>query len=411
VAGGIARIRQQSRNQEQKDNELHYQSTANKSEKVTMTKRMLIMLVLAGMVFGGIFGFEAFKGHMMKKFMSSMGAPPQTVSTIKAGYQKWPPQLEAVGSLHAIQGVEVSPEVSGIVSAANFLQGEDIKKGKVLVELVADNDIARLHSLQVAAALAKTTYERDKQQFEFKAISQQALDVDKANIMQAEAAVAEQQALVNKKFIRAPFSGRVGIRQVSVGQYLNAGTPVVSLQALNPIFLDFSVPQQNISLVSHGQKVTATLDAYPGEQFTGRIRVINPEVDSTTLNVKVRAELQNPQHRLLPGMYATVNITTGKPQRYITLPQTAITYNPYGNIAYLVEEHGKDEKGKPKLIAKQIIVTTGMSRGDQIAVLDGIKEGDTVVTAGQIKLRNGTPLLINNSIEPGFESNPKPQDQ
>ncbi len=229
-----------------------------------MTKRMVIMLVLAGVVFGGIFGFQAFKGHMMKKFMSSMGSAPQTVSTITAGYQDWLPKLEAVGSLRAIDGVQVSPEVSGIVAALHFKQGEDVKKGKVLVELVADSDIARLRALQAAAALAKSTYERDKQQFEFKAISQQTLDVDKANLMQADAAVAEQQALVDKKFIPALFSGRVGIRMVSVGQYLNAGTPVVSLQALDPIYLDFSVPQQNISMIKPGQKVSAKTDALSG---------------------------------------------------------------------------------------------------------------------------------------------------
>ncbi len=376
-----------------------------------MTKRMVIMLVLAGAVFGGIFGFQAFKGHMMKKFMSSMGNAPQTVSTINAGYQEWLPQLEAVGSLRAINGVEVSPEVSGTVAALNFKQGEDIKKGKVLVELVADSDIARLHSLQAASALAKTTFERDKQQFEFKAVSQQVLDIDKANLMQADAAVVEQQAMVNKKYIHALFSGRVGIRQVSVGQYLNAGTPVVSLQALDPIYLDFSVPQQNISMIHAGQKVSASTDAYPGEQFDGKISVINPEVDTGTLNVKVRAELKNPQHRLLPGMYATVDISTGKPQRYITLPQTAVTYNPYGNIVFLAEQQGTDDKGKPKLIVKQVFVTTGDTRGDQVAVLKGVKEGDVVVTAGQVKLHNGSPVTINNDIQPSNEPNPQPKDE
>jgi len=376
-----------------------------------MTKRMVIMLVLAGVVFGSIFGYEAFKGHMMKKFMSSMGNAPQMVSTISAGYQEWQPRLEAVGSLRAIEGVEVSPEVSGTVSALHFKQGQDVKKGMVLVELVADNDIARLHSLQAAAALAETTYERDKLQFEFKAISQQSLDMDKANLMQATAGVAEQQALVNKKFIHALFSGRVGIRMVSVGQYLNAGTAVVSLQALDPIYLDFSVPQQSISMIRAGQKVSATTDAYPDELFSGEISVINPEVDSSTLNVKVRAELKNPRHRLLPGMYSTVDISSGKPQSYITLPQTAVTYNPYGNIVYLSEQQGVDDKGKPKLIAKQVFVTTGDTRGDQVAILKGVKEGDIVVTAGQVKLHNGSPITVNNDIQPSNEPSPEPKDE
>lgn len=376
-----------------------------------MTKRMLIMLVLAGVVFGGIFGFEAFKGHMMKKFMSSMGNAPQAISTMIAGTQEWEPQLEAVGSLRAVQGVELSPEVSGTVSAVRFKQGQDIAKGTVLLEMVADNDIAKLHTLQAAADLAKVTYERDKQQFEFKAISQQTLDVDAGNVKQAASAVAEQQALVNKKIIHAPFSGRTGIRLVSDGQYLNAGTPIVSLQALNPIYLDFSVPQKQLGIVRAGQKVTAVTDAYPDEKFSGTVSVINPEVDTTTLNVKVRAEVKNPHQRLLPGMYASVSISSGKPQRYITLPQTAIVYNPYGNIVYLIEQQGTDDKGKPKLVAKQVFVTTGDTRGDQVAILKGIKEGDVVVTSGQIKLHNGSSVTVNNDIQPSNEPNPQPKDE
>lgn len=376
-----------------------------------MIKRMIIMLVLVGIVFGGIFGFQAFKGHMMKKFMSSMGSVPQTVSAMKAAYQDWQPQLEAVGSLRAVNGVEVSPQVAGTVTAIHFEQGEDVKKGAALLQLYADDDIAKLKALEAAADLAKTTYERDKTQFEVKAVSRQTLDTDAANVKQAIANVAEQQALVDKKTIRAPFGGHLGVRAVDLGQYLNAGTTIVSLQALDPIYLDFSIPQKQLGEIKIGQKVTAQTDAFPGEIFAGRIVVINPEIDTTTLNVKVRAKLENPHRKLLPGMYATVDIATGSPQRYITLPQTAITYNPYGDIAYLVEPQGADDKGKPKLIAKQVIVSTGVKRGDQIAVIKGIKEGDLVVTAGQIKLRNGVPLTVNNAIEPSFEPNPQPQDQ
>ena len=376
-----------------------------------MTKRMIIMLVLVGLVFGAIFGFQAFKGRMMKKFMSSGGLPPQTVSAMKAAYQEWQPQLEAVGNLRAVHGVEVSPQVSGTVTAISFQQGEDVKEGVVLLQLYADDDVAKLKALQVAAELAKTTYERDKKQFEVKAVSQQTLDTDAANLKQAIANVAEQQAVVDKKTIRAPFSGHLGIRAVDVGQYLNAGTTIVSLQSLDPIYLDFSIPQKQLGQIKVNQQVTAKTDTFPGESFVGKIAVVNPEVDTTTLNVKVRAKLENPHHKLLPGMYSTVDIATGGPQRYITLPQTAIVSNPYGDIVYLVESQGTDEKGKPKLIAKQVFVTAGATRGDQVAVIKGVKEGDMVVTAGQIKLRNGTPLIVNNAIEPSFEPNPQPQDQ
>jgi membrane fusion protein (multidrug efflux system) len=196
-----------------------------------------------------------------------------------------------------------------------------------------------------------------------------------------------------------------------VGQYVNAGTPLVSLQALDPIYLDFSVPQQRISMIRVGQHVSATTDAFPDESFDGEISVINPEVDSSTLNVKVRVELKNPEHRLLPGMYATVDISTGATQRYITLPQTVVAYNPYGSIVYLAEQHGVDEKGHPRLFAKQVFVNTGETRGDQVAVLKGVKDGDVVVTAGQVKLRNGSPITVNNDIQPSNDPHPLPQDE
>jgi len=376
-----------------------------------MIKRMLIMLTLTAVVFGGIFGFKAYKARMMGKFMASRGAPTQTVSTIEADYQPWQPKLKAVGSLRAVHGVDLSPEVPGIVTRIHFRQGQDVKKSALLLELDASSDTARLQSLKAAAALARITYRRDQAQFRVKAVSKQTVDTDEANLKQAIANVAEQQALVNKKFIHAPFSGRLGIRQVDNGQYLNAGAAVVTLQALDPIYLDFFLPQQALNAIKVGQEVIAKTNTWPGRAFSGKISVINPQVESNTRNVKVRAVLSNPDHRLLPGMYATVDLVSGPPQRYITLPQTAITYNPYGNMAYLAEENGKNKEGKPQLIARSVFVTTGPTRGDQVAILKGVKEGDSVVTSGQIKLRNGSPILINNAIQPSFDANPQPEDQ
>jgi membrane fusion protein (multidrug efflux system) len=376
-----------------------------------VAKRMVIMLLAVALVLGGVFGYLGFKQHMMKQFMAQAGNQPQTVSTTTAHFEDWQPRLAAVGGLRASAGAEISPEVAGTIGAIHFVQGQDVERGRVLVELVAADDIAKLHALQAAAELAQTTYARDQEQFQFKAVSQQVLDADHAGVMQARAAVEQQQALINKKHIHALFAGRVGIRMVSVGQYVAAGTPVVSLQALDPIYLDFSVPQQHITQVHVGQEVSATTDAFPHESFAGKVAVINPEVDPATLNVRVRVELKNPQRLLLPGMYATVDITTGEAQRYITLPQTAITYNPYGSIVYLAQKDGTDQQGKPKLIARQVFVTTGDTRGDQVAVLSGVKDGDTVVTAGQIKLHNGSPIAVNNDIQPSNEPHPLPQDQ
>ena len=297
-----------------------------------MIKRMILMLVAVGVLFGGIFGFKAYKGYMMGKFMASRGAPLQTVSTIKAGYQAWQPELKAVGSLHAVRGTNLSPEVPGIVSAIYFKQGADVKAGTLLLKLDAGSDMARLQSLKAVAELAKRTYRRGKAQFQVKAVSRQTLDTDAANLKEALANVAEQQALVDKKIIRAPFSGRLGIRAVDPGQYLSAGSIIVTLQALNPIYLDFYLPQQALAEIKVGQTVRAGTDTYPGQTFTGRIEVIEPRVDIGTRNVKVRARLNNPGDKLLPGMYATVNVISGKPRRYITLPPDRRAYCLWSRI-------------------------------------------------------------------------------
>ena len=371
-----------------------------------MAKRLILMLVVVGLVLGGVFGFEAFRSVMIKKFLAAHGAPPQTVSTMKVVEDEWQQQLNAVGSLRAMNGADLSPQVAGTVSAIHFKSGTDVKAGTLLVELMAADDIAKLKSLQANAALAKITYERDLRQFKAQAVSQQSVDVDEQNLKSDLAQVAQQQAAVDYKFIRAPFDGHLGIRQVDVGQYLSPGTAIVTLQALDPIFVDFTLPQQALDEIKLGQAVTVQVDTFPGQNFSGQIMAINPKIDTDTRNVQVRATLKNPDHRLLPGMFATVTITTGAPKRYVTLPQTAIAFNPYGNTVYLVDDKGKNAQGQPEILARQTFVTTGATRGDQIAVLSGVKVGDTVVTAGQIKLHNGSPLLINNSIKPANNPNP-----
>ena len=266
-------------------------------------------------------------------------------------------------------------------------------------------------SLQATAELNKITYERDQKQFKIQAVSQANLDTDAANLKNANAQVAQQQAILDKKTLRAPFAGHLGIRAVDLGQYLSAGTVIVTLQALDPIFVDFFVPQQAIGQVRLGQVVTVKIDAFKDKLFTGEIAAVNPRVDASSRNVQVRATLKNANHRLVPGMYATIDIATGAPQNYITLPQTAITYNPYGDTVYIVDSKGAEANGKPLLIARQSFVTTGATRGDQVAVLKGVNEGDTVVTAGQIKLHNGSNILIDNSITPTADASPIPVDR
>ena len=376
-----------------------------------MIKRMIIMLILVSLILGGIFWFIDFKGRMIKEFMTAQGEPLQTVSTMTAGYQDWLPKLEAVGTLQAVQGTDISAEVSGIVAEIYFRQGDNVKAGTPLLRLRADDDTAKLASLSATEQLARITYERDLKQFQAKTISKQIVDIDRANLDIASANIAQQQALIDKKLVRAPFSGRLGVRRVDVGQYLEAGSPITNLQALDTIYADFFLPQQALAKLDIGQSVSLKTDAYPSLTFVGVINVINPKVDINTRNVLVRATLKNPGQKLLPGMYATVNVALGEAERFITLPRTAITFNSFGSSVYLVEKNGQDDKGKPKLIAKQSFVTTGDTRGDQIAILKGVKEGDIVVTSGQIKLRNGAPVTIDNSVQPSNESAPQPNDQ
>ncbi len=376
-----------------------------------MIKRMLIMLVLVGLLFGGIFGFQSFKARMTQKYMAAQGIPAQTVSTTTAGETLWQPQIEAVGTLQAIQGTDVSSEVSGIVSRIHFKSGNEVKAGDLLLQLSADTDIATLQSITAQADLAGKVYRRDLKQLRAQLVSQATVDNDLGNLQSTEAQVAEQEALIAKKSIRAPFSGRLGIRAVNLGQYLNPGATIVTLQALDPIYIDFYLPQKYIRQIAVGQKVSVKADAFPGETFPGRITAINPKVDTGSRNIKIRARIDNPRHRLLPGMFATADVMVEAPQRHITLPQTAITYNPYGDLVYVVENKGKGPDGRPRLIAVQKFVTVGDTRGDQVAVLHGIRTGDVVVTAGQIKLRNGTPVIINNAIQPADDAAPQPKDE
>jgi len=377
-----------------------------------MTKRMVIMLIAVAIVFGGIFGFQAFKASMIKKFMTAMGSPPQTVSAAKASYSEWQPKLEAVGSLRAVLGADLSLEVAGVVDTITFNSGDDIEQGKLLLKLRAGDDVAKLESLRAVAELNEITYERDQKQFKMQAVSQATLDTDAANLKNAKAQVVQQQAILDKKFLRAPFDGHLGIRAVDLGQYLSAGTPIVTLQALDPIFVDFFVPQQSVDQVRLGQSVIVKVGVFKDQTFAGEISAINPKVDAGSRNVQIRATLKNPDHKLLPGMYATVDIATGAPQSYITLRQTAISFNPYGDTVYVVDSKAADAAGKPpQLIARQTFVTTGPTRGDQVAVLKGIDEGDLIVTAGQIKLHNGSTILIDNSITPTADAAPVPIDR
>jgi membrane fusion protein (multidrug efflux system) len=371
-----------------------------------MKLRMAIMLLAVFVVLGGTFGFIFVKGLLIKHFMSTMAQPPQTVTADKANVSEWQPKITAVGSLRAVSGADLSLEVSGVVDVLAFNSGDDVEKGTQLLKLRSDDDQAKLESLQATAELYTITYDRDLKQIKLQAVSQATLDTDAANLKNAKAQVAQQQAILDKKTLRAPFAGHLGLRQVDLGQYLGAGTVIVTLQALDPIFLDFFVPQQAVDQVRLGQSIAVKVDAYQDQTFTGEISAINPKVDANSRNVQVRATLKNADRKLIPGMYATVDIPTGAPQNLITLPQTAITFSPYGDTVYIVDSKAAGADGKPQLVARQSFVTTGFTRGDQVAVLKGVSEGDLIVTSGQLKLHNGSTVLIDNSVTPTADAAP-----
>jgi membrane fusion protein, multidrug efflux system len=376
-----------------------------------MTKRMVIMLIIVGVIFGGIFGYQGFQTYMMKKYMSSGAAPAVTVSAVKAATEEWQTQIQAVGTLRAVRGVDVVGEIAGLVQSIHFKSGDNVSAGQLLLKLNADSDIAQMHTLTAAADLAQSIYERNKKQFLAQAVSQASLDVDAADLTGKQAQVAQQVAQVNKKTIRAPFAGRLGISSVNTGQYLNPGDKIVTLQALDSLYIDFYLPQQELSRLLAGQEVAVATDTYPDKIFKGKISAISPKVDPQTRNVQIEAIIANPRQELLPGMYATIKVRAGKSVHYLTIPRTAVTFNPYGETVYIAEEKGAAKDGKPSLFARQTFVTLGPARGDQVAGTKGIKEGEIIVTSGQLKLRSGSPIIVSNTVQPANDAHPVPAQQ
>lgn len=368
-------------------------------------RRLIIVVAVVGGLLALLVGWHLLVGHFIAQAMAHNSQPPQTVTTTVVKYSDWQPEISAVGSVRAVRGVDITTEVTGLVRSVDFRSGDDARRGQILVHLNADSDTATLHSLEAAADLAATVYARDKMQFEAQAISQAQLDADAADLKNKRAQAAAQAALVEKKTLRAPFDGRLGITTVNPGQYLNTGDKVVTLQELDPVYVDFRLPQEQLAQVHPGLEVRLSLDAFPGESFPGKINAVDPLVDSGSRNFQAEATVANPARKLLPGMFVRVTVLSGAKQSYLTLPQTSITFNPYGSTVFLVV---KDEKGKRT--AQQGFVTTGATRGDQIAVLKGIKEGDEVVTSGQLKLKNGTPLDISTLAQPANAPDPTPQE-
>ena len=381
------------------------------ARKPRVALRLGLVLLLLGLVAAGVIGFHLFKAHLLRGVAAGILAQLPTVSTTTATAQTWQPQLAGNGTLRASRGVDLSAELSGIVGELHFESGEMVEAGTPLLRLRPNDDDAKLAQLQATADLDAITYERDLKQLRAQGVAQSTVDTDLGTLKAARAQVAAQQAVIAQKLVRAPFAGRLGLRQVDLGQYLSPGTKIVTLQALDPMFLDFYLPQQTIGTARVGQAVTVHLDAYPGRDFPGKISAINPQVDSASRMAQLRATLGNADQALLPGMFATVGIAAGSPVQAVIVPLSAITANPYGSLAYVLHQDGTDESAKPKLVAKQVFVDVGESRGDQVQVLKGIAAGDTVVTSGQLKLHDGLGVNVNNSVQPSDDATPHPTDR
>jgi len=388
-----------------------------------MRKRMIWMLVCVGLLFAALYGYHMFGTYMMKKYLASNARPPATVTAMKAVRLDWQPSLHAIGSLRAVQGVNISAEVAGQVKRVYVQSGQTVHKGALLLELNHTDDDAQLHALEASAKLAVLNFARNKAQLKVRAISQASLDASTSELKRARAAVAQQHALIAKKRITAPFSGRLGIIVVNSGAYLSPGEVITSLQNTVSLFVDFHLPQKDLSKLSTGQHLQISTDAWPDRVFDGRITAISAEVDAATRNVRLEGRMDNPDGQLSPGMFVSLSVERGELRHYLTLPQTAISYNAYGATVFVAigtagktatktatKTAGKTKSGSG-LIAQQEFVKLGPTRGDQVAILSGIKAGDLVVTSGLMKLKNGTPLLIDNTVQPANDPAPSPQEQ
>ena len=386
----------------------------------SMRKRMILMLIGAIVVFGGVFLVKAFFAAQTNKFFDNMPQPPVAISAQAAQTQQWEDSGEAVGTFVAINGTDVTTESGGVVRGLEFEAGQPVKAGEVLVRLNTANEEATLKSLEASARLAAAQRDRWAQLSRDQLVSKDEAQQRATAAATAQAQVDAQRALIAQKTIRAPFSGELGIRKVNLGQYIAPGTAIVSLQQLDPIYLDFTLPEQMMGKVAEGGTVEATVDALPEQVFEGRITAIEPQIDPNTRNFKVQATFQNPERALRPGSFAKVRFALGGQRDVVVIPQTAVSFNPYGNAVFVIgktprAEGETDMQGKPltgdKLTVSQRFIKTGTTRGDLIAVTDGLKPGEEIATSGLLKLRNDAEVVINNKVQPAADARPDPENR
>lgn len=374
-----------------------------------MKKRMLLMLVVMTAIIAALGYFKFWQIQEAVAEAASYQPPPEAVTTIVAQREKWSATLSAIGTVAPVQGVTVSADLPGIVARIAFESGESVKAGDVLVELDTQQEQSQLAAAEADRDLARLNFERMKTLVAKGAIARASYDQAAAEKKRTAAGVEEIRATIARKTIRAPFSGVLGIRQVNLGQYLSGGSPVVPLQSLNPIYVNFDVPQQDARHVRPGRTMRVTSEDLAGAGYSGRITAINSVVDEDTRNVRIQATLSNPRGRLRPGMFVEVKVPIGASRSVIVVPASAINYAPYGDSVFVVSdlegENGRTYKG-----VHQKFVKLGSTRGDQVAVLSGLEPDEEVVTSGTFKLRNGVAVLVNNSVQPSNQRTPTPED-
>ncbi len=372
-----------------------------------MAKRMILMFALAGVVVAGL-GFVKYR-QIQAATQTVMQPPPEAVTTIVAKQEKWPATLNVIGTMVAVQGVTVSADLPGTVARIAFDSGKSVNAGDVLVELDTRQERAQMAAIEAQRDLAHINFDRMQELVKEGVVAQTEYDNARAQQRATDAQVGEIRATIARKTVRAPFSGILGIRQINLGQYLAAGQAIVPLQALNPIYVNFSVPQEEGAKVRVGRTIRVTSNDAAGAGFTGRVTAIDSVINEATRNVQVQATLANPGSKLRPGMFVQVELGVGADRPVIALPTTAINYAPYGDSVYIVSDL-KDPNGKTYRGVRQQLVKLEGSRGDQVAVVSGVHPGDEVVSSGVFKLRNGAAVQVNNKVQPENNPAPKPED-
>jgi membrane fusion protein (multidrug efflux system) len=348
--------------------------------------------------------------QIVKMTSTPMVMPPTTVSSVAVKEEDWAPRLTADGSVSAVQGAVVSAELAGVVSEINFENGGVAKKGEVLMKLDASQEEALLRSAEAEAQLAQTDLERSRDLAMKKVVSSAELDSAQSKFRRLNAVVDQVRSSIAKKTLIAPFDGQLGIRQVNVGQMINAGQQVVPLTSLDPVFADFALPQQYLGQLTPGLEVHVTTDAIPGRVFNGKLTAINSMVDSSTRNITLQATLDNSDHALRPGMFAKAEVMLPEKHKTLVVPGSAISYAPFGDSVFVIEKKKDEKTGKESQVIRQQFVRVGEGRGDLVAITQGLKAGETIVSTGVFKLRNGMTVTINNDLAPNPQVNPNPID-